>query len=257
MQHSPDSRPDSTPSAASSARTPSARASAVAQTFPEAAEPLQAGFLATLFRDLGAETPDGPSEEDTVAVHARAAALTHHRTLTVQAEHEHLADLLRRAALPVSAMDFESQLRRYEPRPFPADADLPPVEAEPRWADYAPPQPRPPTPTNRPPVGCSTPATSANSPRPGCATSATCASGGPVRPRAPRPSPGPHGPPTRRPSRRRPGLCASTTRAWRSADGRTGCPNRPRWSPCWSAPSPPPRSPPAISRPPAGPCSAR
>ncbi|MEW1911463.1 restriction endonuclease [Kitasatospora sp. NPDC085895] len=146
MQHSPDSRPDGTPSAASSARTPSAqassaRASAAARTFPEAAEPLQAGFLATLFRDLGAEAPDGPSEEDTVAVHARAAALTHHRTLTVQAEHEHLADLLRRAALPVSAMDFESQLRSYEPRPFPADADLPPVEAEPRWADYAPPQP--------------------------------------------------------------------------------------------------------------------
>ncbi|MCU7824695.1 restriction endonuclease [Kitasatospora sp. DSM 101779] len=135
MQHSPDSRPDGTQSA-----TTSARASAT-QAFPETAEPLQAGFLTTLFRDLGAEVPDGPSEEDTVAVHARAAALTHHRTLTVQAEHEHLADLLRRAALPVSAMDFESQLRSYEPRPFPADADLPPAEAEPRWADYAPPQP--------------------------------------------------------------------------------------------------------------------
>ncbi|WP_030274837.1 restriction endonuclease [Streptomyces sp. NRRL B-24484] len=135
MQHSPDSRPDGTPSAASSARA------SATQTFPETAEPLQAGFLATLFRDLGAEAPDGPSEDDTVAVHARAAALTHHRTLTVQAEHEHLADLLRRAALPVSAMDFESQLRSYEPRPFPADADLPPAEAEPRWADYAPAQP--------------------------------------------------------------------------------------------------------------------
>ncbi|MEV8098679.1 restriction endonuclease [Kitasatospora sp. NPDC085879] len=135
MQHSPDSRTDGTPSAVSALRA------AGAQPAHEAPEPLQAGFLATLFRDLGAEAPAGVPEEDAVVAHARAAALTHHRTLTVQAEHEHLADLLRRAALPVSAMDFESQLRSYEPRPFPADADLPPAEAEPRWADYAPPEP--------------------------------------------------------------------------------------------------------------------
>ncbi|MEV0535316.1 restriction endonuclease [Kitasatospora sp. NPDC050463] len=88
-----------------------------------------------------------PSGEDgadeAVAAHARAAALTHHRTVTVRAEHDRLADLLRRAALPVSAMDFESQLRHYEPRPYPAggpgggDA----AGAEPRWADYAPAEP--------------------------------------------------------------------------------------------------------------------
>ncbi|GHF83847.1 hypothetical protein GCM10018790_71820 [Kitasatospora xanthocidica] len=89
-------------------------------------------------------TGSGPVDpEEAVAAHARAAALTHHRTVTVQTEHDRLADLLRRAALPVSAMDFESQLRHYEPRPYPADglgagtAD----GAEPRWADFAPAEP--------------------------------------------------------------------------------------------------------------------
>ncbi|WP_158702149.1 restriction endonuclease [Kitasatospora sp. MMS16-BH015] len=76
-----------------------------------------------------------------MAAHGRAAALTHHRTLTVQAEHERLADLLRRAALPVSAMDFESQLRSYEPRPYPHGEEASAAGAEPRWADYAPAQP--------------------------------------------------------------------------------------------------------------------
>ncbi|MER7850261.1 restriction endonuclease [Kitasatospora sp. NPDC096077] len=144
------------------------------------------GFLASVFRDLGAEQgpePDGaaagaasgpPDQEpagggpagqgseqgaadpghpgpdpvadpadpaEAVAAHARAAALTHHRTLTVKAEHDRLADLLRRAALPVSAMDFESQLRHYEPRPYPADGPEPDDGAEPRWADYAPEEP--------------------------------------------------------------------------------------------------------------------
>ncbi|MFF2045961.1 restriction endonuclease [Kitasatospora sp. NPDC058170] len=122
----------------------------------------QPGFLASVFRDLGADGPeggpaagpsgardgaagDGPSDpggDESVAAHARAAALTHHRTVTVQAEHERLAGLLRRAALPVSAMDFESQLRRYEPRPYTVDGAEPDEEeAEPRWADYAPAEP--------------------------------------------------------------------------------------------------------------------
>ncbi|MFE7562584.1 restriction endonuclease, partial [Kitasatospora sp. NPDC057500] len=71
---------------------------------------------------------------------ARPAALTHHRTLTVQAEQERLADLLRRTALPVSAMDFESQLRRYEPRPYPADGPdaAGGEDPEPRWEDFEP-----------------------------------------------------------------------------------------------------------------------
>ncbi|MFF2956968.1 restriction endonuclease [Kitasatospora sp. NPDC057965] len=123
----------------------------------------QPGFLASVFRDLGVEpeddgpsgrppgAPAGPSSDgptgaggdEAVAAHARAAALTHHRTLTVQAEQERLTDLLRRAALPVSAMDFESQLRRYEPRPYAADG--PAAEAgadpEPRWEDFAPAEP--------------------------------------------------------------------------------------------------------------------
>ncbi|MFF3007870.1 restriction endonuclease [Kitasatospora sp. NPDC057940] len=87
----------------------------------------------------GAASGDGPAEpEESIAAHGRAAALTHHRTLTVQAEHDRLADLLRRAALPVSAMDFESQLRHYEPRPYPADGPESGSEAEPRWADFAP-----------------------------------------------------------------------------------------------------------------------
>ncbi|MFB7618516.1 restriction endonuclease [Kitasatospora sp. NPDC056181] len=39
-------------------------------------------------------------------------------------------------------MDFESQLRRYEPRPYPADGPSPAAgEAEPRWEDYAPAEP--------------------------------------------------------------------------------------------------------------------
>ncbi|MFI9333003.1 restriction endonuclease [Kitasatospora sp. NPDC052868] len=122
----------------------------------------QPGFLASVFRDLGADGPesgpaagpggerdggpgDGPSDQggdESVAAHARAAALTHHRTVTVQAEHERLAGLLRRAALPVSAMDFESQLRHYEPRPYTVDGAEPDEgEAEPRWADYAPAEP--------------------------------------------------------------------------------------------------------------------
>ncbi|GAA2840951.1 hypothetical protein GCM10010441_76470 [Kitasatospora paracochleata] len=138
---------------------------------------LQPGFLASVFRDLGAELPEhalpeqaareqavaaevapapdgsespagqagqpGSPPDDEVAAHGRAAALTHHRTLTVRAEHEHLADLLRRAALPVSAMDFESQLRRYEPRLF-ADGSEGAAGAEdpePAWADFAPAEP--------------------------------------------------------------------------------------------------------------------
>ncbi|MFJ3794322.1 restriction endonuclease [Kitasatospora sp. NPDC090091] len=92
--------------------------------------------------NAGAATDAGVGTDEAVAAHGRAAALTHHRTLTVQAEHEQLADLLRRAALPVSAMDFESQLRHYEPRPYPAgDAEPAGTDTEPRWADYAPAEP--------------------------------------------------------------------------------------------------------------------
>lgn len=117
MQHSPEGQPDGT------------------------ATVLQPGFLASVFRDLGAEGPEQQGAEESEAAHGRAAALTHHRTLSVQAEHERLADLLRRSALPVSAMDFESQLRSYEPRPYPAgEAELQ-AGAEPRWADYAPQEP--------------------------------------------------------------------------------------------------------------------
>ncbi|MDQ0308427.1 restriction system protein [Kitasatospora herbaricolor] len=118
---------------------------------------LQPGFLASVFRDLGAapgpgepgQDADGgraagrPEEDvdEAVAAHGRAAALTHHRTLTVRAEHDRLADLLRRAALPVSPMDFESQLRTYEPRPFPAgEAGPDGTGPEPRWEDYVPPR---------------------------------------------------------------------------------------------------------------------
>ncbi|MFE3880355.1 restriction endonuclease [Kitasatospora sp. NPDC059146] len=90
----------------------------------------------------GAADPADPAGPDqAVAAHARAAALTHHRTLTVRAEHDRLADLLRRAALPVSAMDFESQLRHYEPRPYPADGPAVVGGAEPRWEDFAPADP--------------------------------------------------------------------------------------------------------------------
>ncbi|MFE4359249.1 restriction endonuclease [Kitasatospora sp. NPDC056800] len=96
-------------------------------------------------------TGEGPSEpgpgeadpDEAVAAHARAATLTHHRTRAVRAEHDRLADLLRRAALPVSAMDFESQLRHYQPRPYPADGPGGGAEeeSEPRWQDFAPAEP--------------------------------------------------------------------------------------------------------------------
>lgn len=85
--------------------------------------------------------PGAADPGEAVAAHARAAALTHHRTLAVQAEHDRLADLLRRAALPVSAMDFESQLRHYQPRPYPADDPGAAEDAEPRWEDFAPAEP--------------------------------------------------------------------------------------------------------------------
>ncbi|ARF80313.1 restriction endonuclease [Kitasatospora aureofaciens] len=89
-----------------------------------------------------APNPTEPNPDDpAIAAHARAAALTHHRTLTVQAEHDRLADLLRRAALPVSAMDFESQLRHYEPRPYPGDGPGADEGSEPRWEDFAPAEP--------------------------------------------------------------------------------------------------------------------
>ncbi|MFF2144714.1 restriction endonuclease [Kitasatospora sp. NPDC058190] len=89
----------------------------------------------------GAADPGSADPGDGIAAHARAAALTHHRTLTVQAEHDRLTDLLRRAALPVSAMDFESQLRHYEPRPYPADGPAAADQSEPRWEDFAPAEP--------------------------------------------------------------------------------------------------------------------
>ncbi|WP_457033362.1 restriction endonuclease [Kitasatospora sp. P5_F3] len=119
---------------------------------------LQPGFLASLFRDLGGEEAPAPrggstatATDEEVAAHGRAAALTHQRTLAVLAEHEQLADLLRRAALPVSAMDFESRLLSYEPRPYPAagaeagdgtGAGAAEEGPEPRWADYAPAEPQ-------------------------------------------------------------------------------------------------------------------
>ncbi|MFJ9460089.1 restriction endonuclease [Kitasatospora sp. NPDC101447] len=125
----------SVPGPAGGAGRGGARPSAVdpGPAAPDTGEPDAAG--------PGAGAPGPADPDEAVAAHARAAALTHHRTVTVQAEHDRLTDLLRRAALPVSAMDFESQLRHYEPRPYPADgpgtADVP----EPRWEDFAPAEP--------------------------------------------------------------------------------------------------------------------
>ncbi|MFI9276143.1 restriction endonuclease [Kitasatospora sp. NPDC052896] len=107
---------------------------------------LRAGFLSSMFQGgAGASGPSsGPSDglpegaESAVTELARAAELVRHRTATVRAEHQRLAGLLLRLALPVSAMDFESQRRSYEPRPYPATAE---TAREPRWEDYAPPEP--------------------------------------------------------------------------------------------------------------------
>ncbi|MGF1430267.1 restriction endonuclease [Kitasatospora sp. LaBMicrA B282] len=87
--------------------------------------------------DPGAE-PDGA--DPAVTALARAAELTHHRTATVRAEQQRLEELLARLALPVSAMDFESQRRSYEPRPYP-DGPVAEQAREPLWADFAPAEP--------------------------------------------------------------------------------------------------------------------
>jgi restriction system protein len=85
------------------------------------------------------ETAAAGEADPRVTAHVRAAELTHHRTTTVRAEQQRLAELLDRLALPVSAMDFESQRRSYEARPYP---DGPATEdREPTWADFAPPEP--------------------------------------------------------------------------------------------------------------------
>lgn len=89
--------------------------------------------------DAAGPTPDG--HDPAVAALGRAAELTHHRTATVRAEQQRLADLLARLALPVSAMDFESQRRSYEPRPYPDGPAAAPSTREPRWSDFAPPEP--------------------------------------------------------------------------------------------------------------------
>ncbi|PYC81760.1 hypothetical protein C7C46_11090 [Streptomyces tateyamensis] len=123
----------------------------------DAARSLRGGFLAAVFGGAtegpepvdgfttggGPTTATGPAEagggsDPQVAAHGRAAELTHHRTATVQAEQQRLTGLLMRLALPVTPMDFESQRRSYEPRPYPAAPAAEQVAREPRWADFAP-----------------------------------------------------------------------------------------------------------------------
>ncbi len=105
--------------------------------FGAAADP-RPGFLSSVLQapDAAVERSDGL--DAAVAERGRAAELTHHRTSTVRAERQKLADLLHRLALPVSAMDFESQRRSYEPRPYPAGPPEPDATREPRWGDFAP-----------------------------------------------------------------------------------------------------------------------
>ncbi|MFE0462567.1 restriction endonuclease [Kitasatospora sp. NPDC058965] len=131
--------------------------SAKRQSALDAARNLRGGFLAAVFGGategpdqvegfaagggLGTATgvPEQAARPDPqVAAHGRAAELTHHRTATVRAEQQRLADLLLRLALPVSPMDFESQRRSYEPRPYPAGPAAEQVDREPQWADFAP-----------------------------------------------------------------------------------------------------------------------
>ncbi|TQF05325.1 restriction endonuclease [Kitasatospora acidiphila] len=131
------------------------------QSALDAALNLRSGFLAAVFggategpgpgstengpagggsAGAAAEQGTGEGEPDPqVAAHVRAAELTHHRTTTVRAEQQRLAELLVRLALPVNAMDFESQRRSYEPRPYPDGPST--EEREPTWADFEPPAP--------------------------------------------------------------------------------------------------------------------
>ncbi|MFE9428892.1 restriction endonuclease [Kitasatospora sp. NPDC006697] len=124
------------------------------QSALDAAASLRSGFLAAVFggstegpspvgvadQPAGGGAPGAPAgaPDPRIAAHVRAAELTHHRTTTVRAEQQRLAELLARLGRPVSAMDFESQRRSYEPRPYP---DAPAEAREPVWADFAPPQP--------------------------------------------------------------------------------------------------------------------
>ncbi|WP_329568169.1 restriction endonuclease [Kitasatospora sp. NBC_01266] len=89
----------------------------------------------------GGDGPEPDGHDPAVAALGRAAELTHHRTATVRAEQQRLAALLARLALPVSAMDFESQRRSYEPRPYPDGPSAAPGVREPSWSDFAPSEP--------------------------------------------------------------------------------------------------------------------
>ncbi|MDH6113157.1 restriction system protein [Kitasatospora sp. MAP12-15] len=130
---------DSTKSQSAEDRAVGARTGFLAAMFPASAtsaDPLGSDEAA------GAEQPQAADALDqAVAEHARAAQQTHRQTAAVRVELDRLADLLQRLALPVSAMDFETQRRSYEPRPYPAGPAEAGIGREPQWQDFAPAEP--------------------------------------------------------------------------------------------------------------------
>lgn len=75
-------------------------------------------------------TPHDGSADD-------AARLARERTAVAAAELARFLDLLERAAQPGAAVDFDSQRRVYEPRPYTG----PDPAGPPKWEDFAPPEP--------------------------------------------------------------------------------------------------------------------
>ncbi|WP_377271369.1 restriction endonuclease [Peterkaempfera sp. SMS 1(5)a] len=84
--------------------------------------------------DPALEAARGGADDDTVR---SATLLTRERTAVAAAELARFLDLLDRAARPGAAVDFDSQRRVYEPRPYAGPDPVGP----PRWEEYAPPEP--------------------------------------------------------------------------------------------------------------------
>ncbi|AXI77635.1 restriction endonuclease [Peterkaempfera bronchialis] len=97
------------------------------------ADTLDADTLDEGALDEGTATPgrEEPGDRD------RDTRLARERTATAAAELARFLDLLSRAARPGPAVDFASQRRLYEPRPYTG----PDPAGPPRWEDFAPPEP--------------------------------------------------------------------------------------------------------------------
>ncbi|MFJ6215298.1 restriction endonuclease [Streptomyces sp. NPDC092296] len=83
------------------------------------------------------EQSPAPAEAPDRRPAAGDARIARERTAVAAAELDRFLDLLRRAARPAPAVDFDAQRRVYEPRPY----EGPDPAGPPRWEDFAPPEP--------------------------------------------------------------------------------------------------------------------